>query len=276
MPFLKVGDSEIFYTVEGTGPTVILAHGVGGNHAIWFRQIAVLSPSYRVVAFDHRGFGRSTDAEGLGRNAFVSDLKALLDHLDVDKAALIGQSMGAGTCVVFAGLYPERVSALVIASSLHAFEEREDVKTVMDDARARTDSLDQLDRVLDQNFREKNPSEAILYSAIAGFNHTTRKTLKGTYEAQVAPEVLAGTKVPVLFIAGMKDMVFPVEAVRLLQAQMAGSYLVEIHDAGHSTFFERPTEFNDSVLSFLTMAGVKPRARPAHSNTPGYSTAASS
>jgi len=270
MPSVKVGKSEIFYLDHGEGDVVVLAHGVGGNHAIWFRQVDVLSRSYRVIAFDHRGFGRSTDVEGFGRTAFVSDLMALLDHIGVDKAAFVGQSMGGGTCVALSALHPERVRALVLASSLHGFEETDTVREIMDKARAATDGLDQLDRVLDEDFRRTHPAEALLYSAIAGFNATTRKTLTGTYAAKLKPDQAGRAGIPVLFIAAERDKVFPAEAVSLLQQQVAGSYLVEINDAGHSAFFERPTEFNDSVLSFLMMAGLKPKSRPAHSNAPGY------
>ena len=270
MPNLTIGGSRLYYEVHGEGPTVVLAHGLGGNHAIWYKQIVAFARSYQVIAFDHRGFGNSTDAEGLGRSAFVEDLKALLDHVHIAKPALIGQSMGGGTVVGFASAYPERVHALVIADSLHAFIEPEDVKAIMDKARLATADLPQLDRVLSAKFRERNPSEALLYSELNSFNATDRRSLKGEYAVRTTPEDFAALHIPTLFIAGMEDVLFPIDAVRTLQERVPGSFLVEVYEAGHSAFFERPSEFNDSVLSFLAVAGVKGVKPAAHSNVAGY------
>ena len=91
--------TELYYEVHGEGPSVVFAHGLGGNHASWFQQVPFFARSYQVVTFDHRGFGNSRDvAGGADRPRFVEDLKDLLDHLDITKAALVGQSMGGATC----------------------------------------------------------------------------------------------------------------------------------------------------------------------------------
>jgi len=108
----------IFHEFHGEGPAIVFAHGVGGNHASWYQQVPLFSGAYRVITFDHRGFGRSADDEHKGRAGFVDDLKELLDALEIDKACLVGQSMGGGTVVGFAARYPERVSALVVSDSL--------------------------------------------------------------------------------------------------------------------------------------------------------------
>jgi 3-oxoadipate enol-lactonase len=269
MAMLTVAGGDLYYETHGDGPVVVLAHGVGGNHAIWFRQIAVLARTYKVVVFDHRGFGLSRDLDGSGRAAFVEDLRALLGHLGVEKAALVGQSMGAGTCIGFAGTYPSRVGALIVAASLHGIAEEGAVKTRMDAARAASDGLDQLERVLGARFRAANEADSLLYRAIASFNSTTRKTLTGAWPLLQTPAVLGARNIPILFLAGTDDVVFPIEAVRLVQEQVPGSFLVEL-DAGHSAFFEQPVEFNDSLLSFLAMAGFRPKGRAAHSNAAGY------
>jgi len=269
MALLPVTGGELYYSDRGEGPLIVLAHGIGGNHAVWYKQIATLSRAYRVVAFDHRGFGLSRDESGEGRSAFVRDLLALLDHLGADKAVLVGQSMGAGTCICFAGLYPDRVAALVIASSLHALVEPDDVVPIMDQARAATEELSQLERVVSAEFRRDNPAESVLYGELSSFNQIGRKTLTGVWPIVQAPEYLAALRFPILFIAAARDAVFPIEATRRVQARIPGSFLVEIEAAGHSAFFERPAEFNDSLLSFLQMCKIGGRAA-AHSNMPGY------
>ena len=109
---------EMFYECHGTGPAVVFAHGAGGTHLSWWQQIPVFSEHFQCVTFDHRGFGRSRDVgDKPGQRAFVQDLLNLLDHLDIQKAALVGQSMGGWTALGFASSFPERVTALVMCDS---------------------------------------------------------------------------------------------------------------------------------------------------------------
>lgn len=266
---LETEGAEIYYQSHGEGPAVVLAHGIGGNHAIWYRQIGPLSLSNRVITFDHRGFGLSRDIDGRGRSAFVDDLLALLDHLEIDRAALVGQSMGAGTCIGTACRSPTRVAALAIADSLHAIEESGTVKSLMDAARAATDELSQIERVLGFGARKSSPELEILYGQINSFNSVDRRNLTGAFSTCTTAE-LGAVGSPILFIAGVSDVLFPIEAIRLVQEATPGSFLVEINDAGHSAFLEQPTQFNDTILTLLQMAGHVGNARIAHSNAAGY------
>lgn len=269
MPRFEVTDAELYYEVHGQGPTVVFAHGIGGNHASWFYQVETFAHSYQVVTIDHRGFGLSTDPERRGREQFIGDLKALLDHLGVSEAALVGQSMGGGTVAGFTCSYPERVRALVLADTIAGYAEDGSIKIRMDAVRAATDGLSQTERVLGPRIRAKSPALSVLYGQIASFNNYTLKSIIGTPRRWSAAE-LSATRVPVLFVVGLHDILFPADVVRMVQAQIPGSHLVEIADTGHSAYFENPVEFNDSVLSFFQAVGFKGARRPKHSNAPGY------
>ena len=231
-------------------PALVLAHGMGGNHAIWYQQLPALTPHFRVITFDHRGFGNSSDPQGLGRDAYVDDLAAILDHLGLSRVILVGQSMGGGTCISFSCRYPQRVSALVVADSLHALQETPDVQALMDRAREATRDLGQIERVLGRRVREQRPEAACLYQQINSFNAVSRATLAGAFTRH-PPQQLAQTRIPVLFIAGTEDVLFPIEAIRVMQAQVTGSRLVEIADTGHSAFYESPDKFNAALLAAL-------------------------
>lgn len=254
MPSLTVGRSSLYYEVHGDGPPVVLAHGVGGNHAIWYQQTVALSLSHTIILFDHRGFGRSSDVEGFGRRAFATDLAAILDHLAIDRAALVGQSMGAGTCIGLAATAPQRVSALIIASSLHALVEPADVHAMMEKARQASANLDQLERVMGAEFRRMHPEAATLYKAINSFNDVDRRTLTGAWPNPISPEALGALGFPILFIAAADDVIFPIAAIRAMHARVAGARLLEVEACGHSVFFERPALFNAAVLEFLAAA----------------------
>ncbi|KGJ99179.1 alpha/beta fold hydrolase [Thalassotalea sp. ND16A] len=271
MAILATDSNQFYYEVHGEGEPIVLAHGLGGNHATWYQQVEVLAKAYQVITFDHRGFGMSSDTDNLGRAGFVSDLLALVDHLNIEKAAFVGQSMGGGTVINFANQYPERVAGLVIADSLHGFTETDDVAAIMAQARVDTANLSQLDRVLGKAFKQANPAAAVLYQQINSFNATDKSNLTGVYaDEKVAPAQLASLGMPIMFISAQDDILFPIAAVRLVQEQLTGSFMVEFDNCGHSAFFERAEEFNDSVLSFLQMAGLNPLTNSAHSNASGY------
>jgi len=270
MAFLDNQGSQLYYERHGAGPALILAHGIGGNHAAWYQQILALSQSYEVITFDHRGFGRSTDPAQRGRSAFVEDLEALVDHLNLPRFALIGQSMGGGTCVGYVARHPQRVAALVLADTLQGLVESPRASEIMNQARAATAELGQLERVLSEATRAQRPMIALLYSQLASFNAASRSSLRGEFAPLLAPEALAQLKIPTLFIAGQHDLLFPPAAIQEMHQRVQGSFYIEVSDAGHSAYFEQPAAFNDSILTFLQATGYRGGARPAHSNAPGY------
>ena len=117
MASAAVNGINLYYEEHGAGPAVVFAHGAGGNHLSWWQQVPVFSRKYRCVTFDHRGWGLSLDGHDAGPAAFVEDLRELLDHLGIERAALVAQSMGGLTCLSFAIAYPQRVWALVMGNT---------------------------------------------------------------------------------------------------------------------------------------------------------------
>ena len=252
MPTAPIDGVDLYYEVHGEGSPVVLCHGIGGNHASWFQQVGPFAERYRVVVFDHRAFGRSAfDPSANARSRFVDDFEALLDHLGIQRTAIVAQSMGGGTAAGFTVRRPQRVSALVLADTLVGMDEPPEVREAMVSIRKATADLPQLERVLSDGFRERNPTGANLYAAIASFNAANRGNLKGDYDRLVSPEDLAATGVPVLFLAGLEDRLFPADQIAAFQQHVAGSRFTAIPDAGHSVYFEQPDAFNKTVLGFL-------------------------
>lgn len=254
MPYIDAGQSRLYYEVTGEGPPLVLAHGVGGNHASWFEQLSALSARYQVITWDHRGFGRSTDVEGLGRAKFAEDLGQVLDGLAIERCVLVGQSMGGGTCLAYTCAHPERVAGLVMADSLSAAALPVQVAERMKALELETADLSQAERVLGATFRRERPSAVALYGQIAGFNAVNLRTLQGKMKTHSASD-LAATGVPSLFIVGEEDVLFPPWAVRAYRALVPGSRYVELARTGHSAFFERPDAFNAALETWLTDLG---------------------
>ena len=118
MPYADVNGVRIYYESHGEGEAIVFAHGAGGNHLSWWQQVPFFRDRYRCVTFDHRGFGRSVErADGPGGASFAEDLRALLDHLGIERTLLAAQSMGGRACLGFSLAYPERVRGLVMSDT---------------------------------------------------------------------------------------------------------------------------------------------------------------
>ncbi|WP_076865999.1 alpha/beta fold hydrolase [Bradyrhizobium mercantei] len=250
MPYMNSGKSKLYYEEYGDGPPLILAHGVGGNHASWFKQIPTFSKHYRTIVFDQRSFGNSDDIEGVGRSGFQDDLLRLLDELKIDKAILIGQSLGGGAVAAFSCRFPERVAALVIADSLVGAMLPPPLDQELAEVYKKAASLTQVERVLGPIIRENDPESTLLYLQIASFNNVTFKTVKGEW-APWTPAELATTRLPILILVGRDEILFTPRLMHALHKLIPNSEYCEVPAAGHSAYFENAPEFNRSVLDYL-------------------------
>jgi 3-oxoadipate enol-lactonase len=251
MPWADARDVRLYYEVEGDGPAILFAHGAGGNTASWWQQVPAFSRTHRVITFDHRGFGRSTCApEHFDPARFEHDALAVLDAAGVERAALVCQSMGGWTGVRLAAHYPSRVTKLVLANTpgaIHTDALIEQMRKLV--ARPRDSDLTTF--TLGEPYRRAQPAGTYLYRAISAFNVTPMPIEKLTRrESFVDPSRLKPFPVPVLMIASTLDVTFPL-ALLEATARTIGAEIRVIEDAGHSTYFERPAEFNAAVRRFL-------------------------
>lgn len=253
MPFVRTNGVDMYYEVHGQGPAMVLAHPGGGNHLSWWQQVPVFAQSYTCITFDHRGHGYTRDLpDDPGAAAYAEDLTGLLDHLGVQKAAIIGQSMGGWTAIGFAVAYPERVSALVLANATGGMREPE------------------LDRHIDDmktwhprriwagayaaNFPQRDPARAFLYQQITAWN-IRRPVNPGAQLELVHPTTaIVERKLPILFLTAEEDTLIPPQLVERVAQLIPQSLFTKISGAGHSAYFEKPDEFNRIVLEFLQRA----------------------
>lgn len=254
MPYCPANGTRLYYEVHGEGPPIVFVHGAGGNHASWFRQTLAFAKSRSVIVYDQRGFGNSEDVEGLGRSAMVDDLAALLDFLKIDRTVLVAQSLGGGTCAGFTVRYPSRVRGLALCDTLVGMLLPPDMAAAMENIQKRTAALPQTIRVLGPKTRERFPDLALLYTQIASFNTYSVGNMPGVF-APVDVETLAATHVPILYIVGADDILYPPSCIRQMQALVPDSQLVEIADVGHSAYYEDAPSFNRHLAAFLKKTG---------------------
>jgi 3-oxoadipate enol-lactonase len=268
MPHANVNGTGLYYEEHGKGFPVVLAHGAGGNHISWWQQVPELSKHYRCITFDHRGWGLSLDGDDAGPAAFVQDLRGLLDHLEIERCFLAGQSMGGLTCLGVALSQPGRVRGLVMANTFAGMrrevwlasdeELHAQVRSVWDRRRA-----DGVKRALAKGFAQKHRERAFLYKQIRLLNEfgpnnlqtesqvLRLRALERTPDTGASREALAALPVPVLFIGGEHDEVMPVPLMAVAQTLIPGSRMVVVPGAGHSVYFEEPDIFNHIVREFF-------------------------
>lgn len=170
---------------------------------------------------------------------------------------LIGQSMGGGAAMAFAAEHPARLRALVVADSLVGLELPPIARERMAVAERATADLPQVERVLGARVRKVMPERVALYQQLASFNSVTLRTLKGA-PRRVTLERLESGGLPILFIVGQEDVLFPPQAVRAVHEQLPNSTYAEIEGAGHSAHFENPDAFNQVLEGWLERLG-RPR-----------------
>jgi len=262
--YLQRPDCSIYYEVAGSGPPIVFAHGLGGNHMSWWQQVAHFATSHTCVVFAHRGFTPSSPVPGdTAPDAYADDLAALVEELDLGTVSLVAQSMGGWTCLEYALREPERVRSLVMASTagtincakLENFSQTfEDwlaySKKTFADLQARDLSV-----AIGERMEREQPAFARLYRQINGltpadFREAVRARLRQLWVQD--PALLARLKMPVLFITGDEDCVFPAAAAAPLAALAEGGRAACVPRAGHSVYFERAAEFNRIVGEFLS------------------------
>jgi pimeloyl-ACP methyl ester carboxylesterase len=257
-------DGTIAYEVTGTGPAIVFAHGLGGNHLSWFQQVAHFAPRWTCVTFAHRGFAPSSPIQGGPDPAdYASDLAALIAHLNLADTRIVAQSMGGWTAVEYALLRPAGLRAVVLAATTGTIDlqrlrdsERDKLPAWRDASSALAPRLaaSGIHVAAGARMAAEQPALHLLYRHIddmnAGLDKEALRARLGQGRTR-APEELADTGVPVLMLAGDEDIVMPPFAAEAIAAVVPGATAARIPLAGHSAYFERAATFNLLVERFL-------------------------
>ena len=262
---------ELYYEDHGTGKPVVLIHGWPLSGRSWENQVPVLvEAGYRVVTYDRRGFGWSSQPwSGYDYDTFAADLDALLAHLDLHEATLVGFSMGGGEVVRYIGTYgTDRISKAVLAAAVppYLYKSADNPDGGLDDA-----TIEQFQNGV------KSDRIAFLENFTHGFFAAGAKTdliseVQRTYNRDIAAFAspkgtldcitafgrtdfrrdLAKINVPTLIIHGDSDAIVPFEiSGKRSHATIAGSQLALIKGGPHGLNVTHSAEFNTALLDFL-------------------------
>lgn len=264
MNYADIDGTRIHHEVRGEGTPLVLSYCLGGNLTFLQPQAEVLAQRYKVVLWDPRGHGRSdspVDPKAYGITRSATDLAALLDHLEIDRAHVGGLSMGGGIAARFAQLHPERPLSLSILDSNTAAaqpvaarmrEVREHTATLCDsgdmDAAAAYYLANSPPYKLFAADSEENRTR--LHAMVSGTNpHGFASTLRAMLAPEAKPEDLARIVAPTLVVAGEHDPAMA--AIRITHENIPGSVLEVIPGAGHLSNLDNPDALVKAMLEFL-------------------------
>jgi pimeloyl-ACP methyl ester carboxylesterase len=275
MPTVTVGqennaDIEIYYEDHGTGQPVVLIHGYPLSGRAWDKQVPVLlDAGYRVITYDRRGFGKSSQpAAGYDYDTFAADLNALLDYLDLRDTVLAGHSMGTGEVTRYLGHYGSaRVAKGVLVAPvppylLQAADNPDGVPQGLFDGfaqAARADTPGWMNGFLG-NFYNIDTLRGTLVSDQA---FQASWNLAVTASATAAVDCIATwatdfrddlpkIDVPVLVIQGDADRILPLDKTgKKLPGLIAGAELVVVEGGPHAIPWTHADQVNAALLRFL-------------------------
>jgi pimeloyl-ACP methyl ester carboxylesterase len=261
---LQIGIAEIegaslYYEIAGDGPDLVLAHAGFVDRRMWDEQFSVFAQEYRVVRYDLRGIGNSRLTPG--QFSHRHDLYQLFKHLGIERAHLLGCSMGGGAMIDFALEYPEMTASLVLVSSaLGGYQFQGDMPKPLQELAAALDRKN-LDRATELAVRiwvdgpQRTPDQVD-----SGIRERARQMSLTALPAFFVKEEpleppaakrLSELTIPTLVIVGELDDASIKAIGELLTTQIAGAQKAIVPGAAHLPNMERPEEFNREVLAFL-------------------------
>lgn len=263
MPHCSCGDVTLYYEVHGEGPPLLLVSGLGGGTWSWYEQTPYFREAYRTIVFDNRGAGRSDAPGGPYRmEELARDACFLMDRLEVEKAPIVGVSMGGMIAQELAFAAPERVRSLVLGCThcggeISISPTSEVMRVLMSNEGLTNEEIVQknLPVFFSEEFLRNQPERIAEYCRIQ--NETPRQP-DHAYRAQLAAirsfdtsDRLHGLDIPTLILTGSRDVVIPRENSYLLAELIPGAELVILPGAGHSIQVECAEEFNTIVDHFI-------------------------
>lgn len=277
MPYIKVGkennnDIEIFYEDHGSGIPVVLIHGWPLSHRSWEKQVPMLLDNgFRVVMYDRRGFGGSSQPySGYDYDVFADDLHQLMTALDLHEAILVGFSMGGGEVARYIGTHGTgRLGKAVFISAIPPFLK----KTPDNPSGIDSTVFDGIQQAIDEDrlaFLTGFFRDFYNYSGNGGSHQVSEEVLrfswhvaagasfKATYDCVTAWQTdfrkdLSRIDVPTLVIHGDSDRICPIGATGKLTSEMIkGARLVVPAGGSHGLIWTHWKEVNKALLDFLT------------------------
>ncbi|MFK5926902.1 MAG: alpha/beta fold hydrolase [Desulfuromusa sp.] len=257
-----INATTIYYEDSGdsAGTPVVFVHGFPFSSAMWSEQLKLVGRNFRTIAYDLRGLGKSAIGDGQYTiESHVDDLLALLDHLNIHRAIIVGFSMGGYITLRALERNPDRFLAVALCDTRCEADDnagkikRANAARMVKKEGAAGFAKTFIPAVFSPDSVHNNTAAVADISAI--INATAPVAIAGNLIAMAArtdtSAVLSKITVPTLIMVGEVDTVTPPQAARYMHDNIAGAELQLIPDAGHMSNMENPQIFNSHLMTFL-------------------------
>ncbi len=256
-----VDGAELDVATDGNGDAIVLLHGFPLTREIWNAQASQLAQTHRVIRPDLRGMGRSSAPDGpYLMETLAGDLAAILDAMTIDRATIVGHSLGGFVALAFARMYTERVARLALVCSRLAADSPEM-------AGFRNDLADRLERENSiepavENYIPKLFSDRSLQENLGAVEHAraivrsnsprgAAAMLRGMAQRVDSDDIAADLVMPVLIVAGAGDKVVPVSEAQTVRAAFPAARLALMKNSGHLPMLEEPEALAAELAAFV-------------------------
>jgi 3-oxoadipate enol-lactonase len=257
----NLGKYRLRYVDEGSGPAVVLIHGLAGDLGAWDAQVQLLRRHFRVIAFDNRGAGRSTQVdEPVSTQDLARDTLGLMDYLRIDRAQVVGRSMGGAVAQHMALLAPQRVDTLVLCASFARLDPlgRRVLANMREALEWRGSWADHarhsVQNFVSASFFNTHPEQVAAIERLLGGETRLPACYSRQNEACQQHDTVADLPritQPVLVMAGSADPICSPAATRLLAQGLPNACTEMFDGASHFFLMEQPARFNGLLLAWL-------------------------
>src|SRR5215218_621188 len=250
---------KIKYVEAGSGPVVVLLHGLGGNSTNWAFNTPALAQKFRVVVPDQVGFGGSDKPLINYRvGTYVDFLDKFLSELKVERATLVGNSMGGWVAAAYALKYPAKVERLVLVDAAGFAPPKEfDLNALAGLNPSTREEMKRLAGMVFYNplFKSDAAVDVLLAQRLsAGDGYTIQRLVESIHRSDdMLDGKLAGLKQPVLIVWGREDGLTPLAREgEKFKRELPSAQFIVFDQCGHVPQVEKAAEFNAAVLKFLS------------------------
>jgi len=244
-----VGPIRLFaWDTGGSGEPVVLLHPMTGSHASWpYQQPMFAAAGYRVIGYSRRGFFQSDPLPPDGRVDDAEDLRALLDHLGIERAHLVASAAGGFVAREFVARFPARVRTLALASTIAVAAASETAAMLNGMLPEGWEKLPAAFRELGPSYRIANPAGTRRWIELEEQARHGPPPARGMPWSRLDPAALP----PLLCLTGDADLYAPPALMRTFVRMVPQATLAVFAEGGHALFWEQPEGFNRTLLSFL-------------------------
>ena len=252
MPFVDVEGLRTFYESKGKGQPLLLIHGSACTHSIWRRQLDYFGQRCYVIAVDLMGHGKSEIAispSQISIRQYMEFVNNFLEALNIQKATLIGHSLGGAISIEFCLNLPDKVECLGLVNtgaklgvnpellSMLRKDFRKALTAGLETILCKSEEADEIRRLITEEMLKTKPAVGL-----ADFEACNR------FDSR---ETLSQIRKPTLIIGGTEDLLTPRWFQRYLHQKIANSKLRTIDGVGHFPMIEKPEKFNAILFEFL-------------------------